>query len=145
MTMKLTDGFRNYRFSDSTLLNKALRLREPASVASRSIIELHGINHAISVKQMVAGGRFEQLITNPEYLDYIKNPIDEEMKPEVHSEFLIGLEIPIFWIKQEKEIKIEAQIEIKQEDSNSTFEVELYLVPGYLSIVLKIAHFLACV
>ncbi|KAI3496805.1 hypothetical protein L1887_39181 [Cichorium endivia] len=25
------------------------------------------------------------LITNPEYLDYIKNPIDEEMKPEVHK------------------------------------------------------------
>ncbi|KAL7598528.1 hypothetical protein Lser_V15G22541 [Lactuca serriola] len=75
------------------------------------------------------------LITNPEYLDYIKNPIEEEMKAGVSSEFLIGLDIPIFWIKKEREMKIEAQIDIKQEDSNSTSDLgsisnDLCLVPG---------------
>ncbi|KAL4564792.1 hypothetical protein LXL04_028863 [Taraxacum kok-saghyz] len=80
------------------------------------------------------------LITNPEYLDYIKNPIEEEMRAGFPSEFLIGLDIPIFWIKQESEIKIEPKFDAKQGDlnsnsnSNSTSDMGIFgnqcLVPG---------------
>ncbi|XP_071737290.1 uncharacterized protein [Rutidosis leptorrhynchoides] len=56
------------------------------------------------------------LITNSEYLDYIKNPMQEEkVKAGVPNyKFLIGLDIPVFWINQK----------------NTNDNVDEFLVPG---------------
>ncbi|XP_076911305.1 uncharacterized protein LOC143569223 [Bidens hawaiensis] len=41
------------------------------------------------------------LLTKSEFLDYMKTPFLEETKSETPIDFLIGLDIPIVWIKQE--------------------------------------------
>ncbi|XP_024997057.1 uncharacterized protein LOC112529865 [Cynara cardunculus var. scolymus] len=76
--------------------------------------------------------KIPSLITESEHLDYVKNPIEEETKAGVPSDFLIGLDIPIVWINQEvgnmKEIerdtKIAPQVDMKNENPTSDFSAE---------------------
>ncbi|KAI3692511.1 hypothetical protein L6452_32328 [Arctium lappa] len=77
--------------------------------------------------------KIPSLITDSEYLDYIKNPIEEETKAGVPSDFLIGLDIPIVWINQdaanmkeaEGDSKIAPQVDMKNEDPTSDFSSEI--------------------
>jgi hypothetical protein len=39
-------------------LNKPARLGEPAGIASRAILELDSVNHAVSIEEVVAGDGF---------------------------------------------------------------------------------------
>ena len=52
--MELSDQFRKNRFTESTLLNESLCLRESASVASWTAVKFDSINHVLIVKKLVA-------------------------------------------------------------------------------------------
>ena len=62
MIVKLTYGLREDRTTKSSLLNKTVVLSELAGVVSKPILEMDSVNHAVYVKEVVAGDGFMKWI-----------------------------------------------------------------------------------
>lgn len=57
--MEFADGFWENRPAQGFFLNEPLGLGEPARVAGGAFFELDGVDHAIAIEEVVAGGGLE--------------------------------------------------------------------------------------
>lgn len=71
-------------------MDQALRLRESAGVAGGAIVELHGVNHAVSVEEVVAGKRLEERIGAVPDIDAVNGVGDFADDREVVLDGVLG-------------------------------------------------------
>lgn len=60
MPVELANGFRKHRTAELAFLNQSLRFGEAAGVTGFAAIDGNGVNHAVTVEEMVARDGFKQ-------------------------------------------------------------------------------------
>ncbi|KAL1803758.1 hypothetical protein ACET3Z_032405 [Daucus carota] len=94
-----------------------------------------GFRHQELLSRLRPQAEIPDLITGPEYRSYLNRPVDTDNKDHVPFDFLVGLPVPVTWIKYVRTVSEKKKDEIRLDfstQSTDSFSIDpcYVLVPG---------------